>query len=419
VSAIPGQPILEALRSTLAFEPVGDPSGNLTIGRGNLEGRPVHMALVENRAASGALGALECQRLAALFKIVASERSSFVLYLDSAGAKVSEGLKALGAFRGLYRAGLEAAFSGAPMAVVLGRNCYGGASMVAHLASRRLFSEATQLAMSGPSILASAAGVDVFDEVFRAMAEAALSPAARAKASGANTVWKPGADLVPWLREALAQRGDVVSALRFRHEALAIRLDKRAPEGALEALRRRDLEKIYAGGYDAKESQGFFAGRGTRAGREEDFIGIVGKTPLGAARAWRFSEAAWKLVDSASRHVEVFLDCAAHAARLEDEKIVLTEYIVDMAHALAVLAAKGTGVGLTIVGKAGGGVYVALAAPAARVTSVYGADIQVLPGAAVAAILGESREESPAFAEYRAAGVADEELKLGFIPGAK
>jgi acetyl-CoA carboxylase carboxyltransferase component len=108
VSAVPGAPILEALRAALAFEASGDPAGNLTIGRGNFERRPVHVALVENRTASGALGALECQRLAALFKIVAAERSSLVLYLDSAGAKVSEGLKALGAFRALYRAGLEA-----------------------------------------------------------------------------------------------------------------------------------------------------------------------------------------------------------------------------------------------------------------------------------------------------------------------
>jgi len=68
------------------------------------------------------------------------------------------------------------------------------------------------------------------------------------------------------------------------------------------------------------------------------------------------------------------------------------------------------------VGQAGGGVYVALAAPARRVTSLYGADIQVLPGAAVAAILGESRESAPAFDDYRAAGVADDELKLGFVP---
>ena len=417
MSALVGPPILEALRATLALEPIGQASGNLTIARGSFERRPLHVALVENRVASGSLGALESQRLAALFKIVARERSSLVLFLDSAGARVSEGLKALGAFRGLYHAGIEAALSGAPIAALLGRNCYGGSSMLAHLAPQRLFSESTQMAMSGPSIVASAAGVNVLDEVFRAMADASLSAVARAKASGANSVWKEGTDLAPWLREALAQRGDAASALRFRHEALAARFEKRNADPPLDTLRRRDFEKIYAGGYEARESQGFIAGTGTRDGGKEEFAGIVGKHPLGAERAWRFAETVWRATDTPPTRFEVFLDCAAHAARLDDEKIVLTEYIVDMGYALAVLASKGTQVGLTILGKAGGGVYVALAAPARRVTSVYGAQIQVLPGAAVAAILGESREETPAFAEYSAAGVADNEVKLGFVPG--
>jgi hypothetical protein len=419
VSALPASPVLEALRATLALEPLGEPAGNLTIARGTFERRPVHVALVENRAASGSIGSLESQRLGALFKIVARERSSLVLYLDSAGAKVSEGLKALGAFRALYRAGLEAALAGAPIAAVLGKNCYGGSSMLAHLAPQRLFSETTQMAMSGPSIIASAAGVSVLDEAFRAMSEASLSPVARARASGANSVWKEGADLAPWLREALGQRGDAASALRMRHEALAARFEKRGTEAAPEALRRRDLEKIYAEGYDAREAQGFMIGKGKRDGVEESFAGVVGKNPLGAERAWRFADLVWRATERPPRRFEVFLDCAAHAARLDDEKIVLTEYIVDMGYALAALAAKGTEVGLTILGKAGGGVYVALAAPARRVTSVYGAQIQVLPGAAVAAILGETHDETPAFAEYRAAGVADEELKLGFVPGAK
>jgi hypothetical protein len=418
VSALPPTPILDALRATLAFEPVGDPAGNLTLGRGTFEGRPVHVALVENRIASGSLGATESQRLGALLRIVARERSSLVLFLDSAGAKVSEGLKALGAFRELYAAGLDAAFSAAPIAAVLGKNCFGGASMLAHLAPQRLLSESTQMAMSGPSILASTAGVNVLDDVFRAMAEASLSPAARAKASKANTVWKAGADLKPWLREALAQRGDPASGLRFRHEALALRFDKRAPDPAFEALRRRDLEKIYES-YEARESQGFVIGKGRRNGADEDFIGIVGKNPLGTARAWRFAETLWRHADSPPKALEVFLDCATHATRLDDERVVLTEYIVDMAAALAALSRKGSRVGLTVLGKAGGGVYVALAAPARRVTSVYGADIQVLPGAAVAAILGTSQETAPTFDEYRASGVADEEIKLGFVPGAK
>ena len=115
--------------------------------------------------------------------------------------------------------------------------------------------------------------------------------------------------------------------------------------------------------------------------------------------------------------MEVLLDCASHAPRLEDERAVQSEFVVDMALALAALGARGARVGLTVLGKAGGGVYVALAAPAARVASVYGADIQVLPASAVAAILGERREVVPSFAEYRAAGVADEEIKLGLVPG--
>ena len=161
----------------------------------------------------------------------------------------------------------------------------------------------------------------------------------------------------------------------------------------MESIRRRDLEKMYDAGYEARESDGFIAGKGARGGDEESFVGIVGRNPLGAARAWRFADAVWKMCDAAPKRLEVLLDCATHAARLDDERIVLTEYIVDMGFALAALARRGTRVGLTVLGKAGGGVYVALAAPAERVTSLYGSDIQVLPGAAVAAILGREHRK--------------------------
>ncbi len=417
MNAVSAPPLLSTLKESIAFEAVGEAVGNVTVGRGTFHRRPLHVAIVEGRIASGSLGTPDCQYLAALFDIVARDRASLVVYLDSAGARVSEGLKALGAFRALYRSGLGAAFSGAPIAVVLGRNCFGGASMLAHLAPQRLFAENTQLAMSGPSIIASASGMNIQDEMFRAMTEAALSPAARVKANPANDVWKPGDSLDAWLAEALAQRGDAASALRLRHEALDLRLDKRPAERPWESIRRRDLEKLYDGGYEARESDGFILGKGTRGGNEESFAGIVGRNPLGTSRAWRFADAVWKMGDTPPGRLEVLLDCATHAARLDDERIVLTEYIVDMGFALAALARRGTKIGLTVLGKAGGGVYVALAAPAERVTSVYGSDIQVLPGAAVAAILGQSSESAPTFEQYLAAAVADEELKLGIIPG--
>ena len=410
-------PLLAALEAGIAFERIGDPAGNVTIGRGMLERRSLHVALVENRTASGSIGVREAEKLGALLRIVATEKSPLVLFLDSAGAKVSEGLAALGAFRALYRAGLEAAFSGAPIAALLGKNCYGGSSMLAHLAPQRLFSPETQLAMSGPSILAAAAGMSAIDDVFRAMAEASISPASRAKASGANAVWSPSMDLAAWLREALAPRGAAAAASRTRHEGLQLRIAT-APQRPWETVRRRDLEKIYSS-CDVKESDGILAGTGQREGAAEAVIGIVGKSPLGVARAWKFSELAWRHGDAPPARLEVFLDCATHAGRLDDEKAVLSEFIADMAFALHALAARGTHVGLTVLGRAGGGVYVALAAAAHRVTAVHGADIQVLPGSAVAAILGESQESAPDFADYRKARVAEEEVKLGIVPGMK
>ena len=417
MSALPLSPLGNALRAAIGFEAAGEAAGNVTVGRGALDGRTLHAAFVENRLASGSLGVKESQKLGALFRVAAVEKSPLVLFLDSAGAKVSEGLDALGGFRHLYHAGLECAFSGAPIAAVLGKNCYGGSSMLAHLAARRLFSPNTQLAMSGPSILASAAGVSPLDEVFRAMAEASISPLARSKASGANTVWREDDDVASWLRDALTARPDATLASRERHEELQSRLPKAALR-VPEAVRRRDLEKIYSS-YEAKETDGIFEGRGVRETGEEAFVGAVGKSPLGISRAWHLAEAAWRMLPAPPRRLEVFLDCATHAGRLEDEKAVLTEFIVDMAFALHALGRRGTHVGMTVLGKAGGGVYVALAAPAQRVASVYGADIQVLPGSAVAAILGESRESAPTFDEYRKSRVADEEIKLGIVPETK
>ena len=400
----------DALVAAIAFAPQGERAGNVTAGRGVLGGKALRVALVENRFASGAIGADEAERLIALFKVAALEHAPVVLHLDSAGAKVSEGLEALGAFRALFRAGLDFAATGTPIVAVLGKNCYGGSSMLAHLASHRLFSSYTQLAMTGPAILAAQAGMNALDEAFRAMAEAAMSPAARAKASDGNTVWD-GQDVAPWLASAIGSGGlDGVA----RHRALGGRLKQKAPEP--EKVQRRDLEKIYPEGYEVHEDHGLLQGVGRRDGHAEALLGLVNRKPVGAARAWRFADLAWRHAHKPPAHLEVFLDCATHAPRLEDEKVVLSEYIVDMASALDHLARKGTQVGLTVVGQAGGGVYVALAAPARRVRSLHEADIQVLPGAAVAAILGGTNRESvPTFEDYRAAGVAEEELKLGIV----
>ena len=405
-----------ALRKALSVQAVGSASGNLTVYRGSLDGQSLHVAFIENRIASGSIGVLEAKKLASLFRIAALSKASIVLYLDSAGARVSEGLRALGAFRALFKEGVAAAAVGAPIAVAIGRNCYGGASMLAHLAKRRLLSPTSQLAMSGPSILAQAAGVSALDDMFRAIAEATISAPARAEANDANHVWTTDMDLTAWLREAMVPVPQTWNAFYARHQGLAARI-KDAPAAQSPApAQRKDLEKLFPDGYHASESAGIITGEARRNASAAPMLGLVGASPLSCVRAWRFAEALWAQAKAPTARLELLLDCESHAPRIEDEKIVLTEFIVDVGLALGAIAARGTFIDLTILGRAGGGVYVAVAAFASRISVIYGADIQVLPGSAIASILGENREAVGSIEEYRSAQVADEELRLGIVP---
>lgn len=409
--------LLEALRHTAGFAPQADAIGNLTLGRGRVGDVDLGLAIVENRIASGSLGQAEATALGAFLQAATKSKSPVVLYLDSAGARVSEALMALGAFRRLFAAGLAAAGAGVPMAAVLGRNCYGGSSLLAHVASRRLFAPHSQLSMSGPAILAQAAGVSALDEMFRAMAESTLGAASRGKQSPANAAWAPGFDLAAWLREALAPVAKPWTTLHHRHVALKARLPEAQPHRVAEPVRRRDFEKLYPEGYEVHDAAGLHTGHVMRDGQRVPVLGLVGRTTVGAERAWHFAQAAWHHARNPPPRIELLLDCESHAPRLDDEKVVLSEYIVDMGAALAALAARGTTVELTVLGRAGGSVYVALSSPASRVRTLYGAtDIQVLPGSAVASILGESDDRRAAFEDYHRAGLADEELKLGLVP---
>jgi hypothetical protein len=290
--------------------------------------------------------------------------------------------------------------------------------MLAHLARSRLFAPTTRLAMSGPAILAASAGMSATDEAFRAMAEATISAAARSRASSRNTV--AGAadfDLAAWLRTALWQpeRSPLAEWLE-RHRLLGERLPADARQAtASRGVDRRLLDALFPKGWNIDEADGVLAGEAQGEEGGEAVLGLVRRAPVGAAAAWRFADAAWRLGRASPARVRVLLDCATHAGRLEDERIVLSEFIVDMAAALAALARQSR-VELTVTGEAGGGVYVALAAPAALVSSVHGAAIRVLPHAAIAAILGDDRESAPDAGAYAQAGVAERELRIGIPP---
>ena len=415
---------LAVFKSRYEFSATGEPTGNLTIGRGRLAADtgkaavPVLLAIIENKIASGSLGAKECDKLASLFKVVTAQKCGLVLYIDSAGARVSEGLPALGAFRHMYRAALNAAAAGVQMTVYCGANCFGGASMLAALAGLRVYSQNTRLAMSGPSILAQAAGISALDHIFLAMSMAAISGEARAKLGSAD-VMAMAADSA-----STTAPHCVANALVERHLVLGARLAQLKTiksTASPEKIERKDLAKLYPEGYRLSEQNGVLSGEAMQDGHAVMLAGFVGGTMLGAERAWAQADVLWKMlapnsvgtVKPATLHM--LLDCDSHSTSIDDERIMLSAYLADLASALLALSQAGTHIESIVLGKLGGGVYVALCAPVSQVTMLYGAEIQLLPGRALASILGDAVSQKHEFNDYNVARVADRELKLGIV----
>jgi hypothetical protein len=410
--------LLAEVKSRVEFSALGEVVGNLTLGRGRLNGAPVHVALVENRVASGSLGLRECEKLTSLFRIVAAQRTPLLLFLDSAGARVSEGLPALGAFRAMFRAALEMSLSGAPITAFLGANCYGGASMLAALAPERVFAENTQLAMSGPSILAQSAGTSALDDAFRAIIAASIGASARAKLSLAeSTAWSgtmPAADRAP------------VESAFAHHQRLQARLKthaRRIPDSEAKPLTRKDLDAMFAAGYRAFEHRGEADGQGEgvlfgQLADDTALLGLVDRKPLTARCAWAFADRVWAYAraEAPPKQLAIVVDCEAHATTIDDEKIMLSSYIANVGVALAALARRGTFIETTVLGVLGGGIYVAIAATSVNVNLLHGAHIQLLPGRAIQSILGGGGDATPnAFDDYKKAGVAEKELRVGYL----
>lgn len=417
---------LATLKSHIEFTPTAAAVGNLTIGRGRLasasgDSSPVFVGIIENKIASGSLGVKECEKLASLFKVAQAQKSGLILYIDSAGARVSDGLPALGAFRHMYRAAVSAVSAGAPVMAVCGANCFGGASMLAALAGTRVYAANTRLAMSGPSILAQAAGVSALDDAFAAMSIAAISGQARAKLGEYELMAADAGSM-----EAAHFIGNAVVE---RHALLGTRLSKLASTGkaaVAEKIERKDLAKLYPRGYEIEEHGGILSGWGECAGETIAIAGFIGGKLLGAERAWLQADTLWQMVaaraDDASRSgkmvpgkLHFLVDCDSHATTLDDERVMLSAYLADLACALHALSRAGTYVETTVLGKLGGGVYVALAAPVAQVNMIYQTEIQLLPGRAIASILGATAMQQHDFNEYKSARVADQELKLGIV----
>ena len=142
------------------------------VGRAQLENRPVLVAAQEGQFIGGAVGEIHGAKIVGLLRRAVRERPAAVLLLvDSGGVRLHEANAGLIAISEIMRAVLDARAAGVPVLALVGGSCgaFGGMGIVTKLCSAVIMSEEGRLALSGPEVIETVAGVEEFDSKDRAL----------------------------------------------------------------------------------------------------------------------------------------------------------------------------------------------------------------------------------------------------------
>lgn len=385
--------------------------GSLTAGTGTAGGIAVAIATTDRDIAGGSFGVIEAQALSVLLQQSRTDGVPVILCLDSAGARLDEGLPALGAFRQLYRHFLDLRISGVSALAVLGRDCFGGASMLAAACGRRVYSAASRLAMSGPAVIQALGGRRELDAEDAQAVTALMGGAARVRLQPTDRLCADrSGDFRQAVLEWMAQRhAESQLDLRKQHNQLGARLFERgmapSPLSNAESAPPAALLEVVPPGFQARTIDGVLIGRTTKDS-PDTFFGLVSRQPVGALALWTLAGACLSAADSRpDEAVMLLLDAPGQAPTIRDERVMLSQYVAHLALVLSHLRVRGHRVTLQVLGEAAGGIYVALAAPATRVVALPGANVQMLPPAAMARVIGR----------HSARGDVDDYLRAGVV----
>jgi hypothetical protein len=399
-----------ALLDAGSWAPIEPVEGSAVLaGEGAIHSLKVVLAGTDPGCASGAIDAADVEALLTAIERARGLALPLILLLDSAGAKLTAGVAVLGAFRRLEAALLDASADGLRIAAVLGRHCFGGASVIAFAAATRIYPRGALLGVSGPRALAALdmpmdrgeiATLYGVDSRVRHDEDALIVADDAAAVRAATAAWL--ADAPPGLSVEQRQRSLMRRLRLYRGDASIVPADPLPTE--LEAR----LDHLFPQGWSALYAGGVLWGDGWVDGRETLMAGFVQGLPVDALACWRFAQA---LLDLARERPPLpfvlLLDAPGQAATRDGEQILLSEFIAQVAAVAYRLRSRGRSVELWLTGEAGGAIYVALAAAATTVTAWPGVRVQTLPAHVVSGVLGATRERHAPVSELLASRVID------------
>lgn len=155
-----------------ALDLAGAFDDGVVIGSGKLFGKTVYVAAQEGQFMGGAVGETHGAKIVGLLKKAVKDKpSAVILLVDSGGVRLHEANAGLIAISEIMRAVLDTRAAGIPVVAVIGGTCgaFGGMGIVSCLCSAIVMSEEGRLALSGPEVIETVAGVEEFDSKDRAL----------------------------------------------------------------------------------------------------------------------------------------------------------------------------------------------------------------------------------------------------------
>ncbi len=378
-SCAPLQQRLAAVFDVRAWQYLATHS-NLCLAEGCIAGRKVLLVATDPAAALGTFGLAECADFRWAVLRSRAMGIPLVLLIDSAGARLDTGLPVQGALRALLREVLDARLAEVPMLAVLGRYAFGAASMLACAAHERLYSEHTLLVMSGPRVLQAAlpdrAGHDTVARRINGIARSAVGHADRLIADDLDAYAEA---VKAWVANSV-EVGQTRDALMRERRHLRQRLP---------------ADACCASGGPILDSDGHT-------------LRCLTEKPFGATDALALLDLAESTcLNGTTKPITIAVDCPGHSVLLQDEEIILSQYLVHLALGLRRLVCEGTPMRLFITGQISGGIYIALASAAATTELAPDAIVRTLPPASLVQIFGHDVEETVKSASYVEWGVVD------------
>lgn len=129
-------------------------------GYGSVDGRAVFAAFQDESVLNGAVGVSHARKISSCIDMAVKAGSAFVMFINTAGARINEGLDVLAEYASIIKA-LSSAIGVIPTIAIVTGKCTGIASVIASMADFTIMAEDAYFAFSGADSLAATTLKDI------------------------------------------------------------------------------------------------------------------------------------------------------------------------------------------------------------------------------------------------------------------